>query len=130
MNQCQKTIEILTILSKRPTWVFQAGEKTRTKTASQSNCTRSCELRRQGYRHHFSTRCWAKPPAGSSRELQHPLLAKELSWASVQVTLSIACVLWRKTGCMVLLLFYRWENRGSEKLPRIIQHSSKYQNQD
>ena len=71
---------MLTTLSKRLTWGFQAGDRTRTKTASQSNCTRSCELR-QGYRHHCSTRCWTKPPAGSSAELQYPLLSK-LKWPS------------------------------------------------
>lgn len=87
MNRCQKAIETLTTLSKRLTWGFQAGERTQTKTASQSNCTRSCELRRQGYRHHFSTGRWTKPPAGSATELQHPLLSKsflvpQLKWPS------------------------------------------------
>lgn len=94
MSWCQKAIETLTTLRGWP----EASKlvKEQTKTASQSNCTRSCELRRQGYRHHSSTGRWTKRPAGSARNCN--ILCYQLSCASAQVTRSTACVLWRKTG--------------------------------
>lgn len=114
-----KTIEILTILSKRgrilslPSWW-----KKHDKNGGLNQIVQAVSWGGKDIDTIFQL------GAGPSLLLVHQwncstlCYQKSFLWASVQDPLNR--VLWRKTGCMVLLLFYRWENRNCEKLLRII----------